>query len=69
MDFALTPDQQNIREAILKQCARFPDEYWLERDRDAVFPHEFYRSMVDAGWLGRKSGRGFYQYDRAKQRR
>ena len=52
MDFALTPDQQNIREAILKHCSRFPDEYWLERDREAVFPRDFFNSMVEAGWLG-----------------
>src|SRR5208337_3569981 len=52
MDFSLTPDQQNIRDAILKHCSQFPDEYWLERDREAVFPHEFYKSMVEAGWLG-----------------
>ena len=52
MDFSLTPDQQNIREAILKHCARFSDDYWLARDRDAVFPHEFYNSLVEAGWLG-----------------
>jgi acyl-CoA dehydrogenase len=52
MDFSLTTDQQNIREAILKHCSRFPDEYWLERDREGVFPHEFYDSMVEAGWLG-----------------
>ncbi len=52
MDFSLTADQQNIRDAILKHCSRFPDEYWLERDREAVFPHEFYNSMVEGGWLG-----------------
>jgi acyl-CoA dehydrogenase len=52
MDFSLTPDQQNIREAILKHCARFPDEYWLERDREGVFPRDFFDSMVAAGWLG-----------------
>jgi acyl-CoA dehydrogenase len=52
MDFALTPDQQNIRDAILKHCARFPDEYWLERDREGVFPHDFYKSLAEAGWLG-----------------
>jgi acyl-CoA dehydrogenase len=52
VDFSLTPDQQNIREAILKHCLQFPDEYWLEHDRQAVFPHEFFKSMVDAGWLG-----------------
>jgi acyl-CoA dehydrogenase len=52
MDFSLTADQQNIREAVLKLCAGFPDAYWLERDRDAVFPHEFYKALVDGGWLG-----------------
>jgi acyl-CoA dehydrogenase len=52
MDFSLTPDQQNIRDAILKHCARFPDEYWLERDREGLFPRDFFESMVEAGWLG-----------------
>jgi len=42
MDFSLTADQQNIREAILKHCSRFPDEYWLEHDRSGVFPNEFH---------------------------
>jgi acyl-CoA dehydrogenase len=48
----LTQDQQNIRDAVLRHCSQFPDEYWLERDRDAVFPHEFHSSMAEAGWLG-----------------
>ena len=52
MDFSLTTDQQNIREAILRHCTRFPDEYWLARDRDGVFPNEFYQSLLEAGWLG-----------------
>lgn len=52
MDFALTADQQNVRDAILKACARFSDEYWLERDREHEFPEEFYRAMAGEGWLG-----------------
>ena len=52
MDFSLTADQQNIREAILKHCSRFPDEYWLEHDRSGVFPNEFYESLLETGWLG-----------------
>lgn len=52
MDFSLTADQQNIREAVLKQCSRFTDEFWLERDREGVFPEQFFQSMVEAGWLG-----------------
>ena len=52
MDFAFTEDQRNIREAVLRQCSPFPDEYWLEHDRSGEFPHEFYRAMGEAGWLG-----------------
>jgi acyl-CoA dehydrogenase len=52
VDFDLSEDQQNIRDAVLKHCARFTDDYWLERDRDAVFPHEFFDSMAEAGWIG-----------------
>ena len=52
MDFAFTQDQLNIREAILKHCAQFTDDYWLEQDNKAEFPEDFYRSLADAGWLG-----------------
>lgn len=52
MDFRFTDDQIEIREAILKHCTRFPDEYWLEQDHKGEFPEEFYRSLADAGWLG-----------------
>ena len=52
MDFELTEDQRSIRDAVLKHCARFPDDYWLERDRDGVFPRDFHQSMAEAGWLG-----------------
>ncbi|MDX2275806.1 MAG: acyl-CoA dehydrogenase family protein [Hyphomonadaceae bacterium] len=52
MDFAFTQDQQNIRDAVLKHCAQFAPEYWLERDREGVFPHDFFKSMIDAGWIG-----------------
>jgi acyl-CoA dehydrogenase len=52
VDFALTEDQQSIRDAVLSHCSRFSDEYWLDRDRDGVFPDDFHKSMADAGWLG-----------------
>jgi len=52
VDFLLTEDQQNIRDAVLKHCTQFPDEYWLDLDRKAEFPYEFHKSMADAGWLG-----------------
>ena len=52
MDFSLTEDQQNIREAVLRHCTQFPDDYWLEHDRSGEFPTEFHMSMAEAGWLG-----------------
>jgi acyl-CoA dehydrogenase len=52
VDFSLTEDQQNIREAVLKHSSQFSDDYWLERDQEGVFPHDFYKSMVQGGWLG-----------------
>ena len=52
MDFSLNEDQQNIREAVLKHCSQFSDEYWLEKDRSGEFPFEFHMAMAEAGWLG-----------------
>jgi acyl-CoA dehydrogenase len=52
VDFSFTQDQQDVRDAILKHCTQYPDDYWLERDREGVFPEDFYRSLADAGWLG-----------------
>ena len=49
---SLTAAQQEIREAILKICARFGDDYWLARDTDGAFPHEFHQALAQAGWLG-----------------
>ncbi|MGQ0578303.1 MAG: acyl-CoA dehydrogenase family protein [Betaproteobacteria bacterium] len=52
MDFSLNPDQLAIRDAIAKLCARFDAQYWLERDRHGGFPEDFYRAVVESGWLG-----------------
>jgi len=52
MDFALTPEQADIREQMLKLCAAFGDEYWLRKDREAAFPEEFHAAMAKGGWLG-----------------
>jgi len=52
MDFALTEEQEAIREAIAKICARFPDEYWLKKDREGGFPEELHQALARDGWLG-----------------
>src|SRR5262247_764937 len=52
MEFSLSDEQQRIREAIAKLCARFPDEYWLKRDREGGFPADFHQALARDGWLG-----------------
>src|SRR6516165_12201187 len=52
MTFSLTPEQQEIRAAVSRLCERFGDEYWLKKDEEGGFPHEFHRAMAEAGWLG-----------------
>ncbi|MEU5880605.1 acyl-CoA dehydrogenase family protein [Spirillospora sp. NPDC047279] len=52
MDFSLTDDQRLIRDSVVEHCSRFSDDYWLERDDDGVFPHDFHKAMAEAGWLG-----------------
>jgi acyl-CoA dehydrogenase len=52
MDFALTANQEAIRHAIEKVCSDFDDAYWLKKDREGGFPHDFHKAMADAGWLG-----------------
>ncbi len=52
MNFAWTPEQESIREAILRVCAGFDAQYWLEKDRHGGFPLDFHRAIADAGWLG-----------------
>jgi len=52
MDFSLSADQRQIQDAIGKICERFDDAYWLTRDREGGFPHEFYDALAQEGWLG-----------------
>lgn len=52
MDFALSEEQRAIQDGVAKICASFSDQYWLERDEDGRFPHEFHTAMATSGWLG-----------------
>ena len=52
MDFQLTAEQEAIRNAIAKTCAGFDLDYWLERDREGGFPHDFHAALARDGWLG-----------------
>src|SRR5579863_190408 len=52
MDFALTPEQEAIKSSVGQICARFGDDYWLERDRHGGFPSELHQALAADGWLG-----------------
>ena len=52
MDFSFSQEQESIRNAVLKICTRFGDDYWLKRDREGGFPLDFHQAFADAGWLG-----------------
>src|SRR5882724_8943573 len=52
MDFSFSEQQESIRAGIAKICARFGDDYWLRKDRDGGFPHDFHAAFAEAGWLG-----------------
>ena len=52
MTFRYTQAQQEIRDTVLRICADFDDEYWLEKDRNGGFPHDLHKALADGGWLG-----------------
>jgi acyl-CoA dehydrogenase len=52
MDFSLSQEQEAIRSAIQRVCQKFDADYWLAKDREGGFPHDFHRAFADAGWLG-----------------
>ena len=52
MNYQLNDEQRAIVEAAERICARFPLDYWLERDRTGEFPEDFFRDVAKDGWLG-----------------
>ncbi|MBD9418195.1 acyl-CoA/acyl-ACP dehydrogenase [Achromobacter sp. ACM04] len=52
MGFEFTPDQLALRDAVSRICERYPDEYWLERDREGGFPEPLHADLARDGWLG-----------------
>jgi acyl-CoA dehydrogenase len=52
MWFSDQPSHREIQDAIERICRPFDDEYWLGKDTEGEFPHEFHRAIADGGWLG-----------------
>ena len=49
MTYQMTSEQQGIRDAVLRICEEFDDEFWLNRDRVGGFPHELHGPRWLAG--------------------
>jgi acyl-CoA dehydrogenase len=40
-----------LRSGVRELCARFPDEYWRQIDREEAYPQAFVDALTEAGWL------------------
>ena len=47
----LDDDHRELREPVRALCARYPGEYWREKDRARAYPEEFVQALTDAGFL------------------
>jgi acyl-CoA dehydrogenase len=47
-----TEERIQIIDSVRAICDRFDDHFWLGKERERAFPHEFHSAMAEAGWLG-----------------
>ena len=47
----LSYNYEDLREPVRALCARYPGEYWREKDRESAYPDEFVRELTDSGFL------------------
>ncbi|MFT3778957.1 MAG: acyl-CoA dehydrogenase family protein [Ottowia sp.] len=52
LELELSPERQQIKEAVQALCDSFDDAYWREKDATHSYPVEFQKAMAEAGWLG-----------------
>jgi len=48
----LTELHDDLRKGVQKLCARYPNEYWRELDKEDAYPTAFVKAMTSAGYLG-----------------
>jgi acyl-CoA dehydrogenase len=47
-----TDEQITVRDAVMKICSNFPDEYWMEHDQNETYPGELHTALAKDGWIG-----------------
>ena len=51
MDINFSTEQNDIRTAVEKLCAKYDDDYWLKLDQAGGFPEDFVQDVAQGGWL------------------
>lgn len=51
IDVPVGHDYPEVREAVRRVCANFPDAYWRDKDETEGYPTEFINAMTEAGFL------------------
>src|ERR1700733_2195987 len=52
MDFALTPEQDEMRRTALRVARSFDNDYWQKIDSESVFPRAYWDAVVAHGFAG-----------------
>jgi acyl-CoA dehydrogenase len=52
VDFALTTEQEELRQAARSLARKFDDRYWMELDEKHEFPWDYWKVWGESGWLG-----------------
>lgn len=50
-DLFAAPDWPDIRDAVARLCAEFPDSYWRRLDADQSYPQDFVDELTRSGYL------------------
>ena len=52
LSIPITEEWGDIRAAVTRICAEFPNEYWLKLDKADAYPSEFVQKLTASGFLG-----------------
>ena len=52
MDFRLTTEQALLVDTATKLGSKFGPDYWLKKDQDSAYPHEFLSKVGELGFFG-----------------
>jgi acyl-CoA dehydrogenase len=52
LDFELNAEQKMIVQAASEIAQDFSPEYWREKDKNHMFPEDFWKALVEAGFVG-----------------